>query len=150
MTTSNPNPDYYIGIKQIQAKPGVYKDGVLGYEVTYPDGYISWSPTKAFENAYIHQGPAQTKVTQAMVDDFIATVAVQDLADGKTTLVKVVLTTGFVMYEPSTCVDASNYDRAIGEEICMTRVKNKIWEYLGFTLQWAKDGLLDPTYHVDT
>lgn len=23
-----------------------------GYRVTYPDGYVSWSPAKAFESAY--------------------------------------------------------------------------------------------------
>lgn len=66
----------YIGTKIIEAKPGTMaeaqalKDGVPvkvqkdifsksgtvdkdGYIVKYPDGYISWSPKEAFEEAYL-------------------------------------------------------------------------------------------------
>lgn len=52
----------YIGIKKVKAQPmtaaeavqygykvGNHKDG---YEIEYPDGYKSWSPKEAFENAY--------------------------------------------------------------------------------------------------
>ena len=41
----------YIGCKIIKATPQT-KDGAPGYEVTYPDGYVSWSPKVVFENAY--------------------------------------------------------------------------------------------------
>lgn len=56
----------YVGSKVILARPmdsltfakkhkaGVQKDLEDGYEVIYPDGYISWSPKKVFENAYRH------------------------------------------------------------------------------------------------
>lgn len=56
----------YIGCKVIKAvpmsendfrqstgKPTVSDDeDSNGYRVTYPDGYVSWSPKEAFENAY--------------------------------------------------------------------------------------------------
>lgn len=55
----------FIGVKMIEAVPmrasmalsAGYKIGNahpddIGYEVTYPDGYKSWSPAKEFENAY--------------------------------------------------------------------------------------------------
>ncbi len=48
----------YIGAKIIQAEPQAknYGDpashGQLGYKVVYPDGYTSWSPAEAFEEAY--------------------------------------------------------------------------------------------------
>lgn len=55
----------YIGIKVINAVPcparkdtANHKVGDAGYEVHYhPDGYKSWSPKEAFENAYheIHE-----------------------------------------------------------------------------------------------
>jgi hypothetical protein len=41
----------YIGVKIVKAKPEK-KDGQDGYEVKYPDGYVSWSPKGVFEKAY--------------------------------------------------------------------------------------------------
>jgi hypothetical protein len=41
----------YIGTKEIVAWPAV-KDGLMGYGVKYADGYTSWSPQAAFEEAY--------------------------------------------------------------------------------------------------
>lgn len=61
----------YIGTKQIEAKPiklGKYNDhrGWIippdedperdGFLITYPDGYVSWSPKEAFEAAYRKNG----------------------------------------------------------------------------------------------
>lgn len=42
----------YIGTKIIQAEPAANEAGQSGYAVTYPDGYKSWSPVAAFEEAY--------------------------------------------------------------------------------------------------
>jgi hypothetical protein len=42
----------YVGIKLIFAEPEA-KDGKPGYKVIYPDGYVSWSPVAAFEEAYV-------------------------------------------------------------------------------------------------
>ena len=33
----------YIGVKIVKAEPQE-KNGVPGYRVKYPDGYVSWSP----------------------------------------------------------------------------------------------------------
>lgn len=41
----------YIGTKIIHAEPAAGPSGD-GYNVTYADGYKSWSPTAAFEEAY--------------------------------------------------------------------------------------------------
>lgn len=41
----------YIGTKIITAIEQT-KDGADGYEVTYADGYVSWSPKSVFEEAY--------------------------------------------------------------------------------------------------
>ena len=43
--------EQYIGVKVIKAEPEV-KDGKEGYKVCYKDGYVSWSPKEAFEEAY--------------------------------------------------------------------------------------------------
>ncbi len=45
------NTKLYVGAKLIRACPSV-KNNVAGYEVVYPDGYVSWAPKDVFENAY--------------------------------------------------------------------------------------------------
>ncbi len=43
----------YIGTKIIHAEIAAnHKDGIEGYAVEYADGYRSWSPRQAFEEAY--------------------------------------------------------------------------------------------------
>lgn len=44
----------YIGTKIIEAQLSERQDGdgQFGYDVVYPDGYKSWSPNAAFEEAY--------------------------------------------------------------------------------------------------
>ena len=58
--------EIYIGTKVIKAirmdevtflrvhkgKTDIKQENRLGYRVTYPDGYISWSPKEQFEMAY--------------------------------------------------------------------------------------------------
>lgn len=59
----------------------------------------------------------------------------------KTTLVRVVLPTGFELVEASACVDHENYSEKYGAEICMEKIKARLWFLMGFTLQWAHKGL---------
>lgn len=79
----------------------------------------------------------KNSVTQEDVDNVIAGVKVTTLDDfGKpTTYVAVVLKNGFTMREATTCVDPDNYNEKIGAEICMKKIKDKIWFLLGYQLQ---------------
>lgn len=54
---------------------------------------------------------------------------------GKCTIVTVQLENGFVLTESSACVDPKNYNELIGADICMGRIKNKLWELEGYRLQ---------------
>lgn len=56
----------------------------------------------------------------------------------------------------NSCVDPKNYDHDMGCQICVDKIKNKLWPMLGFVLQWAKNGLaplpevvLTPTINPD-
>jgi hypothetical protein len=145
----------YIGVKILGAEPmtlGAYNlhrgwktptnedPGALGYLVVYPDGYQSWSPAEAFEEAYLEIQGDGTKITPGMVDGFLGTITVQKL-DSKTTHVRAENLTGFVQHEVSSCVDPENYDEGIGAEIATEKIKNTIWQCLGFVLQWGTNGL---------
>ena len=58
----------YVGTKIVTAWEAESKDGQPGYSVKYADGYISWSPKKAFEEAYLplgnisHRAPHEQRV----------------------------------------------------------------------------------------
>lgn len=50
----------YIGTKEVTAWPAD-KDGKPGYAVKYADGYTSWSPQDAFEDAYRTSEPGMSQ-----------------------------------------------------------------------------------------
>lgn len=104
------------------------------------DGYISWSPADQMESFYLELPGDGSKIEESVVDQFIDVLTVNKL-DEKTTLVKAKALTGFVQYEVSSCVDPKNYDHEIGEEICTGKIKDTLWQCLGFVLQWGKFGL---------
>lgn len=141
----------HIGFKAVQAesctvgefnkiRPLVYSgESQDGYKVVYPDGYVSWSPKDVFENAYMEVG-ANNTITQKNVDSFIKDVTVHSY-NNKTTVVIATLVNGFVITESSSCVNPANFSEEIGKEICLERIRNKIWELLGFLLQTAVSGI---------
>lgn len=151
----------YIGTKLIEAEPMTRGDYNLyrgweipanenpedeGYLIKYSDSYESWSPKEVFERAYLavddnKQLPSGVSIGQKMVDEFISYYETITMGEC-TTVVRCVLRNGFEIVESSSCVDPKNYSQKIGEEICMGRIKNKIWELLGFLLQTAWHGIL--------
>ena len=53
----------------------------------------------------------------------------------KCTVVAVKTVDGFVLVESSACVDPANYDVSIGKEICLAKIRDKLWELEGYKLQ---------------
>lgn len=74
-----------------------------------------------------------------MVEDFIRETWTETLGE-KTTVVRAVLRNGFEIVESSSCVSPENYDEAMGRDICLERIREKVWELLGFLLQTAVHG----------
>jgi len=146
----------YIGFMLLEAIPmtdvefnvdqrgGITEDfgGVetAGYKVVYPSGLTtSWLPKKAFDKAYMRVGDNNT-ITQENVDAFISSVEIITVGN-KSTIVIATLANGFKVIESSSCVDVANYDEEMGKNICMDKIKDKVWMLLGFLLQTAKDGI---------
>ncbi len=138
--------NYYMGTKLVQAEPHKQETGEDGYKIVYPDGYVSWSPKDVFEAAYLRITPNsclktdKPSISQQMVDAFIRETQVQTMGE-KTTVVRAVLANGFEIVESSSCVSAENYDEALGAQICMEHIKDKVWMLLGFLLQTAVHGV---------
>ena len=78
-------------------------------------------------------------VTQDQVDNAIVKTEVitVELVGKKHTLVAVSLKNGFTCVETATCVDPDNYSEEIGAEICLAKIKDKIWMLEGYNLQTA-------------
>ena len=149
----------FIGVKMVQAKPmshyqflseikkvnntaamnELYGPNQEGYLVVYPDGYKSWSPKDTFESAYYGLS-CDNVITGNDVANFIDEGKFLQLSD-KSAVVTYTGKSGFEYNEISACVDPARFK----EEIAMTVTKNsamdKVWEHLGFVLQWAKNGL---------
>lgn len=154
----------YIGTKMIEAEPVLRNmSGKLipinmpvrlnelverGYKVRYPDGYESFSPKDVFEKAYMPLTPngepegKAPMICQSMVDDFILYYNTTTIGD-RTTVVHAVLRNGFSITESSACVCADNYNMQIGEDICMEKIKDKVWMLLGFLLACGVNGIED-------
>lgn len=142
----------YIGFKLIQAEEMTLKEfnekynkvipatqGEEGYKVVYPDGYTSWSPKEVFEKAYMQISDKNTIIQQNVIG-FIKDIDVSTIGE-KTTLVRATLVNGFEIIEASSCVDPANYDEEMGATICIEKIHDKIWAYLGFLLQTAVGGI---------
>lgn len=143
-----------IGIKMVDLQPmtareandkgyriGEHSFETEGYEVTYPDGYKSWSPKEVADAAYF---PIKDENGQMInpedIENFIDIENVSKLGT-KTTVVSIHTITGFDSHGLSSCVDPSRYDINIGKKFAKEKAVDAIWAGLGFVLQWAKFGL---------
>lgn len=144
-----------IGIKMVELQPMRaalavdygYKIGNahpddMGYEVTYPDGYKSWSPKDVADAAYypLSENNDGTKILKEDVENFITDVDVTTIGE-KTTIVNAHTRSGFDTVRHSSCVDPKNYSEELGKQYAMEEIVNSLWSHLGFVLQWAKYGL---------
>lgn len=59
----------------------------------------------------------------------------------KTTNTTLTCLTGFEVHGQAACVKPENFDLNVGANYAQIKAEDKIWEGLGFVLQWAKYGL---------
>lgn len=59
----------------------------------------------------------------------------------KTTNTTLTCLTGFEVHGQAACVKPENFDLTVGANYAQIKAEDKIWEGLGFVLQWAKYGL---------
>ena len=149
----------FIGVKLVDAEPMTRGDFYPlrgwtipasdspmdpGYMVKYPDGYTSWCPMEEFEKRNISLAADNNTISQKDVDAMIKQITVNELEHNplaaKITVVTATLVNGFTITESSTCVDPNNYDPEVGVDVCMKRIKDKVWMLLGFLLSCGVNG----------
>lgn len=116
-----------------------------GYKVTDTTGHVSWIPLEQYERNFLKVDensklPSGVSIGPRMVEDFIIDYEVFTKKD-KITIVIATLRNGFTIVESSACVDPKNYNEEIGAEICKERIKNQVWNHLGFLLQTSYKGI---------
>lgn len=124
----------YIGTKIIEAEPREGADRRDGYKVVYKDGYSSWSPKEAFEEAYVAIEDIPNRLTPELLDGKIVQ---QDLitVPGTTTTICVLhLQNGFTVMGKSACIDPKEFNEDIGASIAFEDAMNKVWELEGYLL----------------
>lgn len=65
----------------------------------------------------------------------------QQFDEDKLVLVALTCLTGFEVHGQAACVKPENFDLNVGSNYARIKAEDKIWEGLGFVLQWAKYGL---------
>lgn len=159
----------FIGVKMIEAvemtageaRTKGYRvnqdcvDETHGYEVTYESGYKSWSPADVFEKAYYKLADVDgNTITDRDVKFFIKKIDNVKIGT-KTTNTTLTCLTGFEVHGQASCVNPNDFDINVGANYAQIKAEDKIWEGLGFVLQWAKYGLnkdddQTPVEDVDT
>lgn len=78
----------------------------------------------------------QNKITEAQIDELMNTAEyTAATVYNKMTVVMCKLKNGFCITESSAAVDPANYDPEIGADICLQRIRSKLWELEGYALQ---------------
>lgn len=80
----------------------------------------------------------ETRVTIDEVEAAIKSIAVQKMGE-KTCVVLATLHNGYEILAHSSCVDPTSYDEDVGASLAMHKIKDKIWELLGYQLQSKLD-----------
>ena len=80
------------------------------------------------------------RITSEDIDNFVKDTFSAKVGS-KTTNTTLVLLNDFEVHGQASCVKAENYNIEIGEKFAVEKAKDKIWEVLGFVLQWGINGI---------
>ena len=139
-----------IGDK-IVAKKSTYlaDEGKIGNVIDVTDNFISFAfdgNTKVsctmdyntFNNYFtkVEDKAEAPRIIEEYIDEILehSKIAYSTMFD-KCTVVSCQLPNGFVITESSACVSPENYDEEIGREICLNKIKDKVWELEAYLLQ---------------
>lgn len=115
----------------------VNEDGIITF--AFGDNFVHMgvmSHDEAYEHFEVMPEKTAPTITQEHIDEIMnnSTFDVETMFH-KCTIVACKLPNGFVIVESSACVSPENYDEKMGFDICMKKIKDKVWELEGYRLQ---------------
>lgn len=125
----------FTNVGEICEVMDVTEEGVVSFK--FGKVHMGCMSIDEFSKYFVkYEEPKPITVTPERIEQVMndSKVSVQTLF-GKCTVVACQLPSGFVIVESSACVDPKNYDEKMGVEICMNRIKDKVWEMEGYKLQ---------------
>lgn len=128
----------FLLVKTVYAKEQD-RGGERGYLVYFP-WEAQWIPKDIFECWALPLEDARS-ITEAEVGGFLGSDVTMAPADEKTTIVRADMVSGFVAFETSSCVSPEKFDLEKGASIALRKIREKLWEHLGFVLQWGINGV---------
>jgi hypothetical protein len=142
---------------KLVAKPGDdvitrYLPVVGDYFVQYQDGYLSFSPRKAFEEGYhpasaprlsaedieaeiTRKGLIAPRITPDDIEHAIKAVDYHVFPSSTLTVCCITLVNGFNVTGESACASPENFDAELGRRIAFQNAKQKIWALEGYRLR---------------
>ena len=79
---------------------------------------------------------SDVRVTEERIEHLMKTAEYKAFtAFDKCTVVIMQLENGFILTESSACVDPANYNSEYGTQICLDKLRDKLWELEGYALQ---------------
>lgn len=78
--------------------------------------------------------PQRTAVTLNGILDKVKGVTYTLLPNGRTTICQLTMENGFTIEGQSACVDAANYNQALGEKYAYEDAINNVWKFEGYLL----------------
>ena len=87
------------------------------------------------EKLVVAKGLTAPRITASDVEDMIENVTFTVLPSGKCTVCEITLKNAWTVTGTSSVVSIENFDQKIGEEIAYDEARDKIWPFLGFSLQ---------------
>lgn len=99
-------------------------------------GMMNMAECEAHFTKYVEPKKTSSTVTEEMIELILEDSEFEvDTVFDKCTLLTCKLPNGFVLVESSACVSPENYDEELGIEICLNKIKAKLWELEGYRLQ---------------
>jgi len=75
----------------------------------------------------------KSKVSEQKAEQALKNASIEYVKHCQKTLVATArLSNGFEVTVSASCVDPADYDHSVAEEICRERLKERVWEFLGY------------------
>lgn len=125
----------FTNIGEVCDVTSVAEDGTISFRFGCCGIHLGCMSYNEFEK-YFEKVDTTPTVTQKQIDELIDNSKIKVLTVfDKCTVVCVRLPNGFVLTHSSACASPENYDEALGVDICLAKIKEKLWELESFRLQ---------------
>ena len=99
-------------------------------------GAMSYDEGDRYFEKYVEEKIKINTVSDELIEHLLSISEIKtETVFDKCTVVSVKLPSGFVIVESSACVDSVNYNEKIGKNICMNKIRDKLYELEGYKLQ---------------